>query len=539
MRITLHIENLQKSNAEEFERQVLSIPGIMGVDSWPGRAELEVHDMAIAPRLIEHLKSRGFAVQETEQPAVANVVQVYIDGMTCRSCEITIERKFGKLPWVKKVDVNAGNGMARIVCQDGCSLDLDALKGTLVSDGKYSVRGLHEKKKVHQISGDETAERPPLVRLIGIFALAFLALSLFNKLGVLEAQTSTGSTVTFAAALVLGLVAGTSSCLAVAGGLLLSSAGRFRERYGDASPSQRMKPVTLFVVGRVLSYGILGGVIGLAGKALTFSPMVTGGLTLLAALYMLVMGLEMLHIAPQWLRGLMPRMPKAIGRRIVDAEGKEHWSAPMLLGAATFFLPCGFTQSLQIYALTTGSFMASGLILAGFALGTAPALLALGWASSSLKGKAGKFFFQFAGALVIVLGLFNIQNGLTVAGYPLSLPRLNFQPSVSAASSSGEFVQDPNVQIENGTQVIRMKITGRDPYFEPSATYTVKAGVPVRMDIDGSGTGCRAIFQIPKLGIQEDVTNPPTTIMFTPDKPGQYAFSCSMGMFRGTLNVAS
>ena len=167
------------------------------------------------------------------------------------------------MPWVKKADVSASNGMAKIICHDGCSVDLLGLKSALRDESKYSVRGLHEKKKNHHSTGDETAERPTLMRLVGIFALVLLAWSLFNKAGVLGPQTSTGSTVTFAAALVLGLVAGSSSCLAVAGGLLLSSAGKFRERYGDASPSKRMKPVVLFVAGRVLSYGILGGLIGL------------------------------------------------------------------------------------------------------------------------------------------------------------------------------------------------------------------------------------------------------------------------------------
>lgn len=542
MRITLHVENLQKNNADEFEKQAQSIAGVSGVDTWQGRAEMDVADDALQARLVDHLKTCGFAVRASEQPAQVvseKVAQVYVDGMTCRSCEITVERKFGTLPWVKQVNANASNGIAKIVCHDGCSLDLDALKGSLAADAKYSVRSLHEKKKNQSETSDEMVERPTLIRLVGIFAIVLLVWSLFNKFGVLGAQTSTGSTVTFAAALLLGLAAGSSSCLAVAGGLLLSSAGRFRERYGDGSTSQKMKPVVLFVTGRILSYAVLGGLIGLLGKALTFSPLVTGGLTLLAAVYMIVVGLEMLHISPQWLKGLMPHMPKSIGRRIVDVKGKEHWSAPMLLGAATFFLPCGFTQSLQVYALTTGSFLASGFVLGGFAIGTAPALLALGWASSSLKGKAGKLFFQFTGALVIVLGLFNVQNGLTIAGYPLSLPSLSFQESAAVASGSNAPANDPNVTMENGTQVIRMTITGTDPYYEPSTSYTVKAGIPVRWEIAGAGTGCRSILQVPKLGISQDLSNRSTTINFTPENPGSYVFSCSMGMFRGTLNVTS
>ena len=539
MRIPLQVENLQKENAEAFETLARTVPGVLSVDIWLGRAEIDVSDASVAENLITHLKTSEFVIRE-QQPAVTeSVTQIYVDGMTCRSCEIIVEREFSKLSWVKKVEVNANNGTAKIVCEGGCPLDLNALKNSLASENKYVVRGQNEKKTVSSASEIEQAKRPTLIQLVGLFALVLLVSSLFNKLGFFGASASVGGTMTFAAALILGLVAGTSSCLAVSGGLLLSSAGRFRERYGSASPTARMRPVVLIVTGRVLSYGILGGLIGLLGTALTFSPLVTGGLTLLAAVYMIVMGLEMLNIAPPWLKALMPRMPKAIGRRIVSAEGKEHWSAPMLIGGATFFLPCGFSQSLQLYALTTGSFVTSGLILAGFAIGTAPALLALGWASTSIKGQAGKFFFQFAGALVIVLGLFNIQNGATIIGYPLSLPNLSFEPRTSASSDSEVTPTDPNVFLEEGTQVIRMELVGRDPYYSPSDTYTVKAGVPVRFEIDGVGMGCRSIFQMPKLGVSVDTSNPPTMVEFTPDKPGQYAFSCSMGMYRGTLNVAS
>ena len=124
-----------------------------------------------------------------------------------------------------------------------------------------------------------------------------------------------------------------------------------------------------------------------------------------------------------------------------------------MFGGATFFFPCGFTQALQVYALTTGSFFGSAAILAGFAIGTAPALLALGWASSSLKGKFGKLFFQFSGALVIVLGLWNMQNGLTLAGYPISLPQFKLESAVSAETDTKQDTDktDPNVKLEGET----------------------------------------------------------------------------------------
>ncbi|HSD12650.1 MAG TPA: sulfite exporter TauE/SafE family protein, partial [Patescibacteria group bacterium] len=456
------------------------------------------------------------------------VHHVYVDGMTCRSCEITIERKFKRVRGVRRADADAARGVVKIVCEGGCVPDVGALRAALKGHD-YSVRSIG--------SADDpvaSAERPSLARLVGLFALVLLLGSMLSKLGLFTRQAEVGATIGVAAALVLGLVAGSSSCIAVSGGLLLSSAAKFRERYGGLSAAGRMRPVFMFVAGRTLSYAFLGGVIGAVGKAFTPSPLVTGALIVAAAAFMLIMGLDMLKIAPPWLKSLLPRMPKSLSHRIMDAEGKEHPVMPALLGAATFFLPCGFTQSLQLYALTTGSFMKGALVLGAFALGTAPALLALGWASSSLKGTAGKLFFQFSGALVVVLGLWNIQNGFTVAGYPLSLPTLS--PGTGAiAAGVDDGAQAPAVVA--GKQVITMDVGGPNSAYYPDVL-TVKAGIPVRWEINGVNVGgCISYLQSRKLGVGIQLKPGLNVVEFTPPAPGSYLFSCSMGMFRGTINV--
>jgi len=340
-----------------------------------------------------------------------------------------------------------------------------------------------------------------------------------------------------AAAFALGLGAGASSCLALAGGLLLSSAASYNRRHPSASAAARLRPVFLFVGGRLLSYALLGGALGALGAAVRPSPTVTGVLMLVAAAYMLAAGLDMLGLAPAWLKAHMPRMPKALTRLVLDAEGNEHPVMPFLLGAATFFLPCGFTQSLQAYALTTGSFAASAAMLFVFALGTAPSLLALGWASNGLKGKAGTLLFRFSGAVVMVMGLWNIQNGLTSLGHPLSFPR----PAAAAASSQAASLRsseasDPNVQLVDGTQIIRMRLAA-SPSYLPSDTYTVRAGLPVRLEIEGPGYGCRGILQVPKARASVVLTQPLNSLDFTPTQPGSYVFSCGMGMYPGMIKA--
>ncbi len=534
--LKFNIPNLNKDNAEEFEAAVLACPGVKQVNTWPNRAELTVEESFVQSHLETVLQAKGFTAVRTEsaeQPTV--VTKVHIDGMTCRSCEITIERQLKKLPGITKVTANAASGTIRLTSY-GEAPHLSILEEA-IGDSKYKVTP-HVKKEDRNPQGvGQQTNRPTIGRLTVLFASVAVLGWILSKLGLFSPNYNIGSTVGFSAALVLGLVAGSSSCLAVAGGLLLSSAGKFNERYGNLSFLGRMQPVGLFVVGRILSYGFLGGLIGLLGKSLTPSPLIVGSLTVLAAVYMLTMGLDMLHIAPRWLKSLMPRMPKGLSHRIMDAEGNDHWATPFLLGAATFFLPCGFTQSLQLYALTTGSFMASAITLAGFALGTAPALFALGWASTSLKGKFGKLFLQFSGALVIVLGLWNVQNGFTITGYPLSFPNISLgSDSAGVASASAANINDPNVAYDGTTSLIRMKI-GVDPFYSPSDQYTVRAGHPVRMEITGQATGCRSVFQIPRLGVQAYLNQPVNVVDFTPTSPGDYTFSCSMGMYRGALHV--
>lgn len=91
--------------------------------------------------------------------------------------------------------------------------------------------------------------------------------------------------------------------------------------------------------------------------------------------------------------------------------------APFLLGAGTFFLPCGFTQAMQIAALASGSFGGGALIMLAFALGTLPVLAFLSFGSASFaQSKHAPLFFKTTGVVVIGLGLFALLSGLAGLG---------------------------------------------------------------------------------------------------------------------------
>ncbi len=441
-------------------------------------------------------------------------MEVCIRGMSCRSCELKIEKAWRSLPGVAHVSADAVRGRARIVCH-GDAPSRHTLNDAIREHGYELMEDAVE--RITQPA------RPSVLQLVFLFSVVLLAGTALSRLGLLQLTGVEATATGFASAFLIGLVAASSSCLAVAGGLMLSVVAR--PGTSAASRSTRLLPVGLFIVGRVAGYAGLGALIGLIGQALTPPPIVTGLLMVAAALYMLTVGLEMLHLAPAWLRRLTPRMPKAIARRVMDVEGHPHPLAAVLLGAGTFFLPCGFTQSLQLAALASGSPVVGATILGGFALGTAPALAALGWASTKLTGRIGVWFFRFSGALVIILGLWNVQNGLTVAGFPLSLPTL---------ARSGEPVE---ARQEGETQVVDIRVGTRG--YTPNV-FVVKKNQPVELRLSGKTTGCLSALVIPGMRIQAQL-NPTgiTRIPFTPTREGTYSFACGMGMYRGSFRVTA
>ena len=80
-----------------------------------------------------------------------------------------------------------------------------------------------------------------------------------------------------------------------------------------------------------------------------------------------------------------------------------------------------------------------------------------------------------------------------------------------------------------------MKVTRAG--YQPS-NLTIKAGVPVKWLIDGAGAiGCTSQIVIPDLNITRSLNSGMNEVDFTALNPGPLAFSCSMGMVRGSFNV--
>ncbi len=329
--------------------------------------------------------------------------------MHCNSCVVLTETELGEKPEIKSVKASLSDLSVQVTGEFGDKTN-EQVAAELSIPLKQHGYTLTLEKENKIVNWSDFYKAIPIA---AGFIVVFIAL---QKLGIVNLVTA--SEVSYGTAFVIGLIASVSTCMAIVGGLVLSMSANF------AKEGDKTRPQILFHVGRLASFFILGGVVGALGS--TFQLGITGtfALNLLVATVLLILGINLLDIFP-WAKKLQPAIPTFIGKRVHSLKNINHTLTPMLVGVATFFLPCGFTQSMQIYTLTTGNFWTGAMIMFTFALGTLPVLALLSFSSLGLHKKAQSgIFFKAAGLVVIFFGLFNLINSLV--GFGVIPPLFNF-----------------------------------------------------------------------------------------------------------------
>lgn len=440
-------------------------------------------------------------------------ITIHIRGMHCRSCELLLEKSFLSIPSITSVHISYHTGIAEI-CYSDNKPSMDALYASVRAAG-YTIGSLEQKT----FFSTDPQDYIELFISIGFLAATWMLLDAF---GLFDFSLNFGSSPSISIVLLIGLIAGVSSCAAIVGGLVLGFSARHAEIHPEATMAQKFRPHLYFNLGRLISFAIFGGIIGLLGSAFRLSVTSTGFLIAIVGALMMILGLKLIRLFP-FLDTLQFTLPTALARRLGVSKDVKEYShrGAFVVGALTFFLPCGFTQAMQLYAISTGNFWWGGIIMFTFALGNTPGLLGIGALSSVARGDFGRYFFKFVGLAIIAFGAFNLRNGLTLADVPIT-------PQAS-------IITEPIFSFENGFQIVRMEqgLRGYSP-----RQLTVKRGVPVRWMINSVNQyTCASSLYVPALGLSRTLDSGINIIEFTPNTLGEMRFTCSMGMFSGAFNV--
>jgi len=321
----------------------------------------------------------------------------HVSGTHCASCKILIEDILNEQIGIQNTHVDLKNELVSVETElDNSKHELAEL---LTKKIKYNGYILSTEKSIQENKKDDVLRKAIPIGLVFLMLFFILQKSGILNLGI-------GGTITPATSFIIGLIASVSTCLAIVGGLVLSLSAKISE---DNISDKRN--IILFHAGRVVSFAILGGVLGAVGNAIGINFTFTAILGLVASLVMLLLGLNLV--------GLFTKNKIALPSGIFNFFRKiEHKTfTPLTIGFGTFFLPCGFTQAMQVVALSSGSFISGALIMLAFALGTLPMLALLSFGSASFaQSKHAPLFFKSAGVVVVGLGLFAFLAGLAGLG---------------------------------------------------------------------------------------------------------------------------
>lgn len=455
-------------------------------------------------------------------------VKVYIEGMTCINCQNKIEKELRKRPGIEKVSVSYENGIADI-SYDENEISL-AQMIQLIDDLGYQA-------SLERTSGKKAIWNT--IQELLVIIVLFLLLQYFGILNYLAPSSLADSGMGYGMLFIIGLITSVH-CIAMCGGINLSQT----LHKGKQDISKVMfKNALAYNIGRVVSYTVIGGILGAIGSLtgiggnLQTSTFLQGILKLLAGIIMVIMGVNMLGLFPV-VRKLKFRIP-FLGKKIVSKVRRTLWGKkisakgrmPFVVGLCNGFMPCGPLQSMQIIALASGNAFAGALSMFCFSLGTVPLMLGFGTFISMLGKRFTRQILRVGGILVVVMGLSMMSQGNALAGFE-NVFTTGTDGQILNAAKAG----NTDIAVEkDGTQYVSSTLqSGKYPDI------TVKAGEPVEWTIKASKediNGCNYKAVLQDFGVEQVFEEGENVIEFTPTETGTYTYSCWMGMITGTVHV--
>ncbi len=313
-----------------------------------------------------------------------------VTGMTCPNCELRIENKLKTLTGIVSAKAKYSDGSVCVVFDSSATQEAEIME---------AIKSLD-----YELNSVVSSKKSSIVKLIGIVAVLFIVLLILSRTVELDIATlnpSMGYGILFVVGLVTSL-----HCITMCGGINLSLCMSYQAETKDKG--SKFLPSILYNVGRVISYTLIGGIVGALGSIINISQGTKGIGAVISGAFMVLMGLNMMGSFPA-LGKYIPKMPKIFGNKLYEGIGK---SSPLIIGLLNGLMPCGPLQSMQLYALGTGSFVSGALSMFLFSLGTVPAMFGFGAISSMLSKEFTAKMMKVSAVLVMILGIGMLSVGL-------------------------------------------------------------------------------------------------------------------------------
>ena len=423
-----------------------------------------------------------------------NKKYVKIDGIHCNHCIDTITNALLKNKNIKEVKIK--NNIAHITYDKKLSnreiikiiIDIDYFtKEEYISD---NLKNIDTKIRLKEF----------IVIVVVLFALWFLINKIFGY-NIFNVIPNIDSSITYGMLFVTGILT-SIHCISMCGAINLIA-------IVDSKNKNYKRPI-LYNLGRVVSYTIIGGLVVLLGSVISLNSTINGIIILVASLIMLLMSFNMLGI----IEFKLPFINK------IRLKTKSRNS--FVIGLLNGLMPCGPLQAMQVYALSTGSFIKGALSMLIFSLGTVPLMLLVGIFYNLVKGKGKIIVNKVASVLILILSIVMLNRGLLALGIDIS-------------KSFNDYSEFTSSKIEGDYQVVEFDLEYND--YED---IIVQKDIPVKMIIHVEKkylTGCNSELELKDFNKKVKLEVGDNIIEFTPEKTGTYTYTCWMNMIKNNMKV--
>jgi sulfite exporter TauE/SafE len=212
-------------------------------------------------------------------------------------------------------------------------------------------------------------------------------------------------------ALTTGVLGGFGHCIGMCGPLVVSYA---LVRATRPQPIFiRMAPHLLYNMGRITTYGFIGGIMGLSGSFVNVAGRLAGiqnVVAVVAGVMMIFMGLSIAGVGSTtaWIEKHNLSVLRTAQRVLASSSMLRYYPLGLLLG----LLPCGLSYTVFIASAGTGGLFPGMLTALLFGLGTLPALLVFGAVMSSLSAALRGRIYRTSGVIVMIMGIYFLFRGI-------------------------------------------------------------------------------------------------------------------------------
>ena len=420
-------------------------------------------------------------------------IYVKIEGMHCSHCEDTIRESLLNIKNISQVDFD---GFIACLTYKGKLNKEKIIKA--ITDKNYITNNEYINDDI-KILKDNIKLKEFLLIALSIILLTFLIYKIFG-FNIFNAIPTIDSSITYGMLFITGLLT-SIHCISMCGAINLIAVV-------NSSSKRNLKRPILYNLGRVLSYTLLGGMAGFVGSVLSINEKISGIMILAASIIMFLMSLNMLGILKL--------------KKIQYLKYKKLSTNPLLIGLLNGLMPCGPLQAMQIYALSTGSFIKGASSMLLFGLGTVPFMLFAGVVLNFVKGRMKIFVNKIATVLILILSIVMLNRGLLALNIDISKTLHNDDNFIPATINENNQVVEINLNYDNYQDIL------------------VQKGIHVKMIIHVDKkylTGCNNELIINEFGIKKELKEGENIIEITPTKEKTITYTCWMNMIKNTIKV--